>query len=214
MVPRARLCLGKGARCSVLLKFLRPSKNVNEAILNPVQGQWLDDLIAVSREVTTHGGKSFVSIFFRSNTIPGLLHSAECWVTVLEQPTGEVWSGEAEAPAAVAPLAANKAGEEIADFVFHAIIGQKISPSTETWDSRWTTTTNLHLKTSQPTMALVWLLGGFSLKGRSGAGTESTREQGLVGCTIDQHLWMVGRPKGTPSLTSSFTSFPFNFSST
>jgi hypothetical protein len=121
MVPRARHSLGKGARCLVLLKFLRPSKVVAEAIVNLVKGQRLDDFIAVSHEVTTHGGKSFVFIFFRSNTIPGLLHSsAEHWVTVLEQPTGKVWSGEPEAPAAISPLAANKAGEEIADFVFHA----------------------------------------------------------------------------------------------
>ncbi len=85
-----------------------------------MKGQQLYDLIAVSCEVTTRGGKSFVFIFFWSNTIPGLLHSAERWVTVLEQPTGEIWSGEPEAPAAVSPLAVNKAGKEIADFVFHA----------------------------------------------------------------------------------------------
>jgi hypothetical protein len=120
MVLRARLCLGKGACCSVLLKFLRPSKVVAKAIVNPVKGQWLDDLIAVSCEVTTHGGKSFVSIFFQSNTIPGLLHSAERWVTVLQQPTGKIWLGEPEAPTAIFPLAANKAGKEIVDFVFHA----------------------------------------------------------------------------------------------
>jgi hypothetical protein len=73
----ARLCLGEGARCSVLLKFLRPLKVIAETILNPVKDQRLDDLIAVSCEVMTRGGKSFVSNFYRSETIPGRLHSAK-----------------------------------------------------------------------------------------------------------------------------------------
>jgi hypothetical protein len=75
MAPRARLCLGEGARCSVLLQFLRPSKTVAEAIVNPVKDQRLNDLIAVRREVTTRGGKSFVSIFYQSDTIPGVVQA-------------------------------------------------------------------------------------------------------------------------------------------
>jgi hypothetical protein len=119
MVSRARLCLGEGACCSVFLKLLQPSKVIAKAIVNPMKGQRLKDLITISREVTTHGGKSFFSIFFWSNTFPGLLHSAKHWVTVLEQPTGKIWLGELEAPAVVSPLAANKAGKEIAVIVFH-----------------------------------------------------------------------------------------------
>ncbi len=41
----------------MLLKFFRPSKVFAEAILNPVRDQRLDDLITVSREVTTRGGE-------------------------------------------------------------------------------------------------------------------------------------------------------------
>jgi hypothetical protein len=67
MVARARLCLGKGAHYSILLKFLRPLKVVDKAILNPVKGQRLDDLIAISREVMTRGGKSFISIFLEQH---------------------------------------------------------------------------------------------------------------------------------------------------
>ena len=74
----------------MLLKFLRPSKTVAEAIVNPVKDQRLDDLIAVRREVTTRGGKSFVSIFYRSDTIPGVLSSAERWATVIEAGTGQL----------------------------------------------------------------------------------------------------------------------------
>ena len=94
--PKARLCLGEGARCSALLKFLRPSKVIAEAFVNPTKDQRLDDLIAVSRETTTRGRKTFVSIFFRSATIPGLIHAAEKWVNVLEQDTERIWGGEPE----------------------------------------------------------------------------------------------------------------------
>ena len=120
MAPRERLCLGERAHCSVLLKFLCPSKVIAETILNPVRDQRLDDLIAISREVTTRGGKTFVSIFYRSDTIPGRLHSAERWATVLEQGTGEIWGGEPEATTAAAPVVPNEANEPIADFIFNA----------------------------------------------------------------------------------------------
>ena len=103
----------------MLLKYLCPSRVVAEAIVNPVKDQRLDDLIAVSQEVTTRRGKTFVSIFFRSETIPGLLHSKR-WATVLEQPTSEIWGGEPEATSAAAPVVQNEQNEPIADFVFNA----------------------------------------------------------------------------------------------
>ena len=120
--PTARLCLGEGARCSCLVKFIRPSKDVAAALVNPKPGRRIDDLIAVSRDVTTRGGKRFVSIFFRSSTIPGLLHAAERWVKVEEQgPTDLLWENAAttEAPAAAA-VYIDERGEDIADFVFNA----------------------------------------------------------------------------------------------
>ncbi len=54
----------------MLLKFLRPWKVVAKTILNPVKDQWLDDLIAVSRDVTTRGGRTFVSIFLSKRHHP------------------------------------------------------------------------------------------------------------------------------------------------
>jgi hypothetical protein len=77
MAPQ-RLCIGNGAHCSVLVKYLHPSKEVEEAIVNPIPGQRLDDLMTVSRQGTQQKGKSFRSIFFCSDTIPGVnLHAAE-----------------------------------------------------------------------------------------------------------------------------------------
>ena len=125
MVATARICLGEGARCSVLVKYLRPSKAVADAIVNPTAGQRVDDLIAVKREMTTRRGKNFYSIFFRSESIPGvLLHSAERWTTGLEQGPGHLlWDADgAAAPSPGGPNLnlVNKQGEEIAKFIFNA----------------------------------------------------------------------------------------------
>ena len=70
MAPTGKLCLGEGARCSCLAKFVRPSKDVAAALVNPDPGRRIDDLIAVSRDVTTCGGKRFVSIFFGAALSP------------------------------------------------------------------------------------------------------------------------------------------------
>ncbi len=67
------------------------------------------------------GGKGFVSIFFCSSTIPGLLHAAERWVKVEEQgPLDQLWEDAAPAKAPATTVAIDEDGEEIADFVFNA----------------------------------------------------------------------------------------------
>ncbi len=45
MVRRWSLRLGKGARCNVLVKNLRPSRKIKERILNPQPKQQVTDLI-------------------------------------------------------------------------------------------------------------------------------------------------------------------------
>jgi hypothetical protein len=80
------LCIGEGEHCSVLVKYLRSSKKVNKVIVNPVPGHHLNDLVAVSRQETQQKGKSFRSIFFCSNTIPGVnIYAAEQWVAVKDE---------------------------------------------------------------------------------------------------------------------------------
>ena len=121
MAPSARLRLGEGARCSCLVKFIRPSKDVAAALVNPEPGRRIEDLIAISRDVTNHGGKTFVAIFFRSSTIPGLLHAAERWVKVEEEgPPDQLWEDAAPAEAPAAAVYIDERGEDIADFVFNA----------------------------------------------------------------------------------------------
>jgi hypothetical protein len=87
----------------------------------PEPGRRINDLIALSRDVMTHGGKRFVSIFFWSSTIPGLLHAAERWFKVEEQgPLNQLWENAAPAEALIVTVAINKDGKEVADFVFNA----------------------------------------------------------------------------------------------
>ena len=121
MAPIARLRLGEGACCSCLVKFVRPPKDVAAALVNPEPGRRIDDLIAVSRDVTTRGGKTFVAIFFWSSSIPGLLHAAERWVKVEEEgPPDQLWEDATPSKAPAAAVYIDERGEDIADFVFNA----------------------------------------------------------------------------------------------
>ena len=119
----ARLCLGKGARCSVLVKYLRPSKAVNEAIVNPMAGQCLDDLITVKHEITMCWGKNFSPLFIGAKLSPALTSillgngllclskgPAICFGTRMGR------RPKTEAPGHIVS-AVIKQGEEIADFV-------------------------------------------------------------------------------------------------
>ena len=49
MLPSTRLFLGKGARWSCLVKFIRLSKDIATALVNLEPGRHIDDLIAISR---------------------------------------------------------------------------------------------------------------------------------------------------------------------
>jgi hypothetical protein len=121
MAPSARLRLREGARCSCLVKIIRPSKDVAAALVNPEPGRRIEDLIAISRDVTNRGGKTFAAIFFRSSTIPGLLHAVERWVKVGEEgPPDQLWEAAAPAEAPVTAVYIDERREDIVDFVFHA----------------------------------------------------------------------------------------------
>ena len=61
--------------CSVLIKFLRPSKEVAEALPNTTAQQRLEDLIATHLGRTERQGNNFESVFFTSVTIPGVILS-------------------------------------------------------------------------------------------------------------------------------------------
>ena len=67
--------LGEGVRCSVLIKFLRPSKEMAEAFPNATAQQRLENLIATHLGRTERQGNSFESVFFTSATIPSIILS-------------------------------------------------------------------------------------------------------------------------------------------
>ncbi len=68
--PKRRF--GDGAICSVLLKFLRPSKEVDERFPNVTANQRLDDLVAVRQDIITQGRHTYPAVYFTSPTFPGL----------------------------------------------------------------------------------------------------------------------------------------------
>ena len=97
-----RLCLGDGARCSVLLSKLRPSARVAEAFPNSESTQRLDDLVALRRQCVTRRGLTYDAIFFSSASIPDIeLSSARRFVIVVEQgPDEGLWEEVANNPSA------------------------------------------------------------------------------------------------------------------
>ena len=59
MTRRRTLRLGEGARCNVLVKNLRPSREVKERILNPQPRQRVTELIVTRRAFITRGNPLF-----------------------------------------------------------------------------------------------------------------------------------------------------------
>jgi hypothetical protein len=94
MVRPPTLCLGEGARCSVLVKNLRPSREITERILNPLPRQLVTGLVATRQGIITRGRSSYEAIFFTSPTFPNLkLHAARRFTIVdAEGHPDRVWT--------------------------------------------------------------------------------------------------------------------------
>ena len=101
--PKRRF--GDGATCSVLLKFLRPSREVSEKFPNAVPTQRLDDLVAVCFAVVTRGRSSYPAIFFTTPTFPGIqLQAAKKKVKVLQEGhPGNYWGDVPNVPFELSP---------------------------------------------------------------------------------------------------------------
>jgi hypothetical protein len=83
MVRPWTLHLGEGARCSVVVKNLRPSREITERILNPLPRQRVTDLVAMRQGILTHGRSTYKAIYFMSATFPNLeLHAAKKYTVV------------------------------------------------------------------------------------------------------------------------------------
>ncbi len=144
---------------------------------NPEPGWRINDLIAVSRDVTTPGGKRFVSILFWRSTIPGLLHAAEQWVKVEEQRLlNQLWVDAAPAKAPATTVAINEDGEEIADFVFNAQNGAENITLIQNMDFM-VDDDNKPAPKNVPADGAPPVNGGHSWKGWSGGGTALIAKQ-------------------------------------
>ena len=160
MVRLTRKHLGKGARCSVLVKLLHPSREVAEALPNTTDQQWLDDLITTRLDRTYCHGNNFESVFFTSATIPGIILSCarrNCIIREEGHPNA-LWDVSARTVrvgarrANAVPVAeVIKEQVKIGKDIFRA--GNWAEDILQTFggrDSRWTMTTIQRQRTSLP----------------------------------------------------------------
>jgi hypothetical protein len=122
MVRPPTLRLGEGARSSVLVKNLRPSREITERILNPLPRQRVTDLVATRRGIITRGRSSYEAIFFTSPTFPNLeLHAARRFTVVdAEGHPDRVWTTVLQSDSTEATPADPNAEQEIDPSIFRA----------------------------------------------------------------------------------------------
>ena len=121
MARGSTLRLGEGARCSVLVKNLRPTREVTQRILNPAPRQRVTDLVAVRRGNITRGGLTYEAVYFTSPLFPGLeLYAARRFTIVTHEGHGDrIWSTPLQADGTPAPATTDERQEINAD-VFNA----------------------------------------------------------------------------------------------
>jgi hypothetical protein len=122
MARGSTLRLGEGARCSVLVKNLRPTREVTQCILNPAPRQRVTDLVAVRHGNITRGGLTYEAIYFTSPLFPDLeLHAAKRFTVVThEGHSDRIWSTPLQADGTLAPTVMEDEGREINADVFNA----------------------------------------------------------------------------------------------
>jgi len=75
--------LGVGAECSVLVKFIHPSRLVSQTIINPKNNQRLERLLAIREEKKKVHGKEMSCIIFRHDDFENIeLYCIRRWVKV------------------------------------------------------------------------------------------------------------------------------------
>ena len=113
--------LGEGARCSVLIKNLHPSREVVEQrIVNPAPRQRATDLVAVRRGNVTGGRSTYEVIYFTSPTFPDLELYAARRFTVVEQEghADRLWEMPLQANGTPAPAIMDNEGRVINENIF------------------------------------------------------------------------------------------------
>ncbi len=64
---RKKLCLGGGATCSALLKFIHPKLAVNAHFVNITAHNQATDLVALRLDDVTSKGRTYKAVFFSAS---------------------------------------------------------------------------------------------------------------------------------------------------
>ena len=122
MARGGTLRIGKGARCSDLVKNLCPTREVTQRILNPAPCQHVTDLVAVRHGNITRGGLTYEAIYFTSPLFPDLeLHAAKRFTIVPQEGHGNnIWNMPLQPDGTPAPAVMDNEGQEINSQIFNA----------------------------------------------------------------------------------------------
>jgi hypothetical protein len=112
--------LSQGTRCSVLIKNLCPSREVEQRIVNPAPRQRATDLVAVRQGNVTRGRSSYEVIYFTSPTFPNLELYAARRFTIVEQEghANCFWDMPLQANGTPAAAVTNDEGQIINENIF------------------------------------------------------------------------------------------------
>ena len=121
MARRPKPRLGEGATCSVLVKFLRPTREVKEKYPHNVPDERVDGLVAVRAGRKTRGRTEYPAVFFTHPEFPGVeLSAAQNKIKVVAEGHPSGFWGDAPAPTEPPPDAPVAGNEAIDGDVFFA----------------------------------------------------------------------------------------------
>jgi hypothetical protein len=81
-----KLRLGVGAKCSVMIKYLRPSKLVKDTLINRTDRERVKDLLAIRKEVKRSREKEQMCAVFRHSLFENKeIYAVLCWVKVEQE---------------------------------------------------------------------------------------------------------------------------------
>ena len=86
---------GVGAKCSVLLRYLKPSKLVNDVFVNAPNGFRVEELLTTRQQLQKVGKKETMCFFFRHEKFSQEVYCSKRWAKVVTNgPEGSRFPGE------------------------------------------------------------------------------------------------------------------------
>ena len=81
----SKLCVGVGAECTVLSKFLHPSKKIDEVLVNRTAHHRLSQLIAIRKEAKRVNRRDQICIVFRHESFSHEIYCCQRYCKVLKE---------------------------------------------------------------------------------------------------------------------------------